>query len=256
MAARALARAPKRRGWTILSCGLWSACLEVAVHQRGLVESVLFIDYAATVKLLSVTDAIAIWRRRLSACMPRQFGAKWSVPPSQKLDVGAPFHNHWHVKTVILEDEPVRRRAALYLLRRRVPQHWIGQLDCARCAIVISDPGHRAATWPFSTSTGPVDPQRRRRRGGAPSRLGPKAHRYLGPGRRRHHGGETACAACSTSTASARSSARRGARRLRAGLRDQMVGEKLGVRCAQSTASRRWCLPSTSRSAARPAPTS
>ena len=25
----------------------------------------------------------------------------------QKLDVGAPFHNHWHVKTVILEDEPI-----------------------------------------------------------------------------------------------------------------------------------------------------
>jgi len=69
------------------------------------VESVLFIDYATTVKLLSVTDAMAICEDVFR--MHARQSVRWSVPPSQKLDVGAPFHNHWHVKTVILEDEPV-----------------------------------------------------------------------------------------------------------------------------------------------------
>src|SRR5439155_17067216 len=80
-------------------------------HDRGvslsMSESVLFIDYATTVKLLSVPDAMAICEDVFR--MHARKSVKWSVPPSQKLDVGAPLHNHWHVKTVILEDEPVAR---------------------------------------------------------------------------------------------------------------------------------------------------
>jgi ornithine cyclodeaminase/alanine dehydrogenase-like protein (mu-crystallin family) len=60
-------------------------------------DSVLFIDYATTVKLLPVPDAMAICEDVFR--MHARNSVKWSVPPSQKLDVGAPFHNHWHVKT-------------------------------------------------------------------------------------------------------------------------------------------------------------
>jgi ornithine cyclodeaminase len=63
---------------------------------------------------------------------------KWSVPPSQKLDVGAPFHNHWHVKTVILEDEPVAG-VRLYTYYDDGLRNTVGRLDCTRY-IVISDP--------------------------------------------------------------------------------------------------------------------
>ncbi len=98
-------------------------------------DSVLFIDYATTVKLLSVTDAMA-------ACedvfrMHARNSVKWSVPPSQKLDVGAPFHNHWHVKTVILEDEPIAG-VRLYSYYDDGERNTVGRLDCARY-IVLAD---------------------------------------------------------------------------------------------------------------------
>ena len=68
-------------------------------------DSVLFIDYATTVKLLPVPDAMAICRRRLSHARA-QFGeiVGATEPEARRR---APFHNHWHVKTVILEDEPI-----------------------------------------------------------------------------------------------------------------------------------------------------
>ena len=99
-------------------------------------ESVLFIDYATTVKLLSVTDAMAICEDVFR--MHARKSVKWSVPPSQKLDVGAPFHNHWHVKTVILEDEPVAG-VRLYTYYDDGLRNTVGRLDCTRY-IVISDP--------------------------------------------------------------------------------------------------------------------
>ena len=52
-------------------------------------DSVLFIDYATTVKLLSVPDAMAICEDVFR--MHARNRVKWSVPPSQKLDDGAPF---------------------------------------------------------------------------------------------------------------------------------------------------------------------
>jgi len=99
-------------------------------------ESVRFIDYATTVKLLSVPDAMAVCEDVFR--MHARRSVKWSVPPSQKLDVGAPFHNHWHVKTVILEDEPIAG-VRLYSYYDDGQRNTVGRLDCARY-IVLSDP--------------------------------------------------------------------------------------------------------------------
>ncbi|MBW8863253.1 MAG: ornithine cyclodeaminase family protein, partial [Acidobacteria bacterium] len=99
-------------------------------------ESVLFIDYATTVKLLPVPDAMAICEDVFR--MHARNSVKWSVPPSQRLDVGAPFHNHWHVKTVILEDEPIAG-VRLYSYYDDGLRNTVGRLDCARY-IVLADP--------------------------------------------------------------------------------------------------------------------
>ena len=99
-------------------------------------DSVLFIDYATTVKLLPVPDAMAICEDVFR--MHARNSVKWSVPPSQKLDVGAPFHNHWHVKTVILEDEPIAG-VRLYSYYDDGLRNTVGRLDCARY-IVLADP--------------------------------------------------------------------------------------------------------------------
>jgi hypothetical protein len=94
-------------------------------------DSVLFIDYATTVKLLPVPDAMAICEDVFR--MHARNSVKWSVPPSQRLDVGAPFHNHWHVKTVILEDEPIAG-VRLYSYYDDGLRNTVGRLDCARYA--------------------------------------------------------------------------------------------------------------------------
>ena len=91
-------------------------------------DSVLFIDYATTVKLLPVPDAMAICEDVFR--MHARNSVKWSVPPSQKLDVGAPFHNHWHVKTVILEDEPIAG-VRLYEAARAIPLDMAEMLELA-----------------------------------------------------------------------------------------------------------------------------
>ena len=106
-------------------------------------DSVLFIDYATTVKLLSVPETMTICEDVFR--MHARNSVKWSVPPSQKLDVGAPFHNHWHVKTVILEDEPIAG-VRLYSYYDDGERNTVGRLDCARY-IVLANPrtGHPVA---------------------------------------------------------------------------------------------------------------
>ena len=106
-------------------------------------ESVLFIDYATTVKLLSVADAMTICEDVYR--MHARKSVKWSVPPSQRLDVGAPFHNHWHVKEVILEETPVAG-VRLYSYYDDGVTNTVGKLDCTRY-IVLADPntGHPLA---------------------------------------------------------------------------------------------------------------
>jgi alanine dehydrogenase len=107
------------------------------------VESVLFIDYATTVKLLSVSDAMTICEDVYR--MHARNTVTWSVPPSQRLDVGAPFHNHWHVKEVILEETPVAG-VRLYSYYDDGVTNTVGKLDCTRY-IVLADPktGHPLA---------------------------------------------------------------------------------------------------------------
>src|SRR5258708_25889122 len=99
-------------------------------------DNVMFIDYATTVKVLSVPEAMAICEDVFR--MHARNSVKWSVPPSQKLDVGAPLHNHWHVKTVILEDEPIAG-VRLYSYYDDGTRNTVGRLDCARY-IVLSEP--------------------------------------------------------------------------------------------------------------------
>ena len=170
-------------------------------HDRGVPvpmsdqDSVLFIDYATTVKLLSVPDAMAICENVFR--MHARNSVRWSAPPSQKLDVGAPFHNHWHVKTVILEDEPIAG-VRLYSYYDDGLRNTVGRLDCARY-IVLADPRRRRIRSPSSTSTGPT-------RSAAPP---PPWWRSNGWARRRRARSgwsasapwaKTACAACGTST--------------------------------------------------------
>ena len=99
-------------------------------------DSVLFIDYATTTNLLSVPRAMQICEEIFA--MHARGSVTWSVPPSQKLDVGAPFHNHWHVKTVILKEEPVAG-VRLYTYYDDGVVNTVGRLDCTRY-IVLSDP--------------------------------------------------------------------------------------------------------------------
>jgi ornithine cyclodeaminase/alanine dehydrogenase-like protein (mu-crystallin family) len=99
-------------------------------------DGVRFIDYATTVKLLSVPDAMGVCEDVFR--MHARHSVKWSVPPSQKLDVGAPFHNHWHVKTAILEDEPIAG-VRLYSYFNDGARNTVGRLDCTRY-IVLADP--------------------------------------------------------------------------------------------------------------------
>jgi ornithine cyclodeaminase len=105
-------------------------------RSEDFLDSVLFIDYATTVKLLSVADAMAICEDIFR--MHARKTVKWSNPPSQRLDVGAPFHNHWHVKEVILEDTPVTG-CRLYSYYDDGVTNTVGRLDCARY-IVLADP--------------------------------------------------------------------------------------------------------------------
>lgn len=98
-------------------------------------DSVLFIDYATTVKLLGVADAMAICEDVYR--MHARGTVRWSNPPSQKLDVGAPFHNHWHTKSVMLEETPVSG-VRLYAYYDDGLVNTVGRLDCTRY-VVLAD---------------------------------------------------------------------------------------------------------------------
>lgn len=101
-----------------------------------MMDSVLFIDYATTTKLLSVSKAMEICEEVFS--QHARGSVSWSVPPSQKLDVGEPFHNHWHVKTVVLREVPISG-VRLYSYYDNGIVNTVGRLDCTRY-IVLADP--------------------------------------------------------------------------------------------------------------------
>jgi ornithine cyclodeaminase len=99
-------------------------------------DTVLFIDYATTVKLLSASDAMSICED-----VYRQHArntVQWSDPPSQKLVTGAPLYNNWHTKTVVLAEGPIAG-VRLYSYFDDGETNTVGRLDCARY-IVLADP--------------------------------------------------------------------------------------------------------------------
>jgi len=67
---------------------------------------------------------------------------RWSKPPSFKLDTPAPFHNHWHVKSVMLEEVPITG-VRMYNYFDDGKRNTVGYLECARY-ILLTDPntGH------------------------------------------------------------------------------------------------------------------
>ena len=56
-------------------------------------DGVLFIPYRETLKLLSVEEAMQVCEDVYH--MHAKGSVQWSAPPSWKLDVDAPWHNHW-----------------------------------------------------------------------------------------------------------------------------------------------------------------
>jgi alanine dehydrogenase len=98
-------------------------------------NKVLFIDYATTLKLLSVSEAMDLCENIYA--MHARNTVDWSEPPSQKLDTPF-FHNHWHVKTVILKEVPVAG-VRMYSYYDDGQRNTVGQLDNTRY-VVLSDP--------------------------------------------------------------------------------------------------------------------
>jgi ornithine cyclodeaminase/alanine dehydrogenase-like protein (mu-crystallin family) len=73
---------------------------EEPAEKRG----VLFLSHADTLALLGVQDALDVCESVYR--MHARGSVLFSTPASQRLDVGAPFHNHWHVKTAFLKELP------------------------------------------------------------------------------------------------------------------------------------------------------
>lgn len=101
---------------------------------------ILFVPYRDTLELLSTEDAMRLCEEVYR--MHARGAVHWSKPPSFKLDTAAPFHNHWHVKGVMLDDVPVTG-VRLYNHYDDGNYNNVGYLDCTRY-IVLSDPrtGH------------------------------------------------------------------------------------------------------------------
>lgn len=101
---------------------------------------ILFVPYRDTLELLSTEDAMRLCEDVYR--MHARGAVHWSKPPSFKLDTAAPFHNHWHVKGVMLDDIPVTG-VRLYNHYDDGNYNNVGYLDCTRY-IVLSDPrtGH------------------------------------------------------------------------------------------------------------------
>ena len=118
----------------------------------------------------------------------------WSKPPSFKLDVAEGFHNHWHVKGVLLEDIPVTG-VRMYNYFDDGSRNTVGALDCTRF-IVLSDPrtGHALAIVDEHL----VYQVRSTAAAAHPAEMGrPGVGEGAGPRRHRRPWAPTPCAACS-----------------------------------------------------------
>ena len=135
-------------------------------------DGVLFVPYRDTLDLLTPEDAMRIAEEVY--LMQANGTILAASPPSFKLDTGAPFHNHWHVKCALLTDIPTTG-VRLYNYYDDGVRNTVGQLDCAR-HIVLADPrtGHALAIveehWTYAIRSaaatilplkwlGPADPK-------------------------------------------------------------------------------------------------
>lgn len=103
-------------------------------------DGVLFVPYRETLDLLSIEDALQVCEDVYR--MHARGTVHWSRPPSWKLDVGEPWHNHWHVKGAFLEDIPTTG-VRMYNYYDDGERNTVGRLECARY-ILLTDPktGH------------------------------------------------------------------------------------------------------------------
>ena len=106
-------------------------------------DSVLFVPYRQTLDLLSIEDAMRVCEEVY--LMHARKTVQWSSPPSWKLDVGEPWHNHWHVKGAFLPDIPTNG-VRMYNYFDDGRKNTVGSLECARY-ILLTDPssGHANA---------------------------------------------------------------------------------------------------------------
>ncbi len=138
-------------------------------------EGVLFIPYQDTLDLLGIDDAMRVCEDvyRMHAAGTVQ----WSNPPAFKLDAGAPWHNHWHVKAALLKDIPATG-TRLYNYYDDGVLNTVGRLECARY-IVLTDPATGEALaiveehWAYAIRSAAAAVL-------ALKWLGPKAPRVLG----------------------------------------------------------------------------
>src|SRR5919198_4846135 len=99
-------------------------------------KGVLFVPYHDTLGLLGIEDALRICEEVYG--MQARGSVLLSSPPSFKLDVAGEFHNHWHVKSVLLKEVPTTG-VRLYNYYDDGTRNTVGALDCTRY-IVLSDP--------------------------------------------------------------------------------------------------------------------
>ncbi|MFL6797798.1 MAG: ornithine cyclodeaminase family protein [Xanthobacteraceae bacterium] len=99
-------------------------------------RGVLFVPYQETRGLLTVQDALEVCEQVY--LMHARGSVVLSHPPSFKLDVAEGFHNHWHVKSVLLKDIPTTG-VRLYNYYDDGARNTVGGLDNTRY-IVLSDP--------------------------------------------------------------------------------------------------------------------
>lgn len=99
-------------------------------------DTILFIPYRDTLELLSAAEAMRICEEVY--LMHARGSVVWSSPPSFRLDVSEGYHNHWHVKGVLLKDIPITG-VRMYNYYDDGVRNTVGKLDCTRL-ILLSDP--------------------------------------------------------------------------------------------------------------------
>src|SRR5215469_5166949 len=103
----------------------------------------LFVSYQDSLDLLSVEDAMRICEDVYR--MIARDSIEHSRPPSFKLDIAEDFHNHWHVKGVLLKEIPTTG-VRLYNYFDDGKRNTVGALECGRY-VFVCDPkaGHGLA---------------------------------------------------------------------------------------------------------------